>query len=397
LHRKPDGGKAALQRAQLICSRAAKECAMGSRNSRRRQAKAIRRKNLLAERRRRGTVDGRESLAEMVRRASAAPLHSCLLQKEMFESGVGTMILIRKTAARRAALAGFLVDRYCLGVKDAMFREIDEGEIETVVEQLGTAEPFEPVDPSYARKLLRDAVAYARSLGLEPPADYAAIEPLFGDVAADACEVEFEFGFEGKPLYVPGPAESLAQIRRRVDLLRRRLGADGFVFGEIEDDSDLFEDESDIFEESDDEDEDADVEGGYDPNVAPDPEQWLALPEQERSDLVLGYHRQAGVSLPNEQIHAVFHVIVENQIALGDELPVRRAVDRLMAEGLDRHQAIHAAASVLSGQLSDDLRDPATRTFSTEAYKSALERLTVESWRRDYGQKDEDEDEEDED
>ena len=52
---------------------------------------------------------------------------------------------------------------------------------------------------------------------------------------------------------------------------------------------------------------------------------------------------------------------------------------------------------MLSSQLSDDLRDPATRTFSTEAYKSALERLTVESWRRDYGHKDEDEDEDDED
>jgi hypothetical protein len=30
---------------------------------------------------------------------------------------------------------------------------------------------------------------------------------------------------------------------------------------------------------------------------------------------------------PNESPHAIFHVIVENQIALGDELPMRRAVD----------------------------------------------------------------------
>ncbi len=370
---------------------------MGSRNSQRRQARAVRRKNLLAERRRLGAADGRGSLAEKVRRASAAPLHSCLLQNEMFESSVGMVILIRKTGARSAALAGFLVDRYCLGVKDAMFREIDEGEIKTVVESLGTAAPFEPVDPSYARKLLRDAVAYARSLGLEPPADYGAIEPLFGDVAADACEAQFEFGFKGKPLYVPGPSESPTQIRRRVDLLRRRLGADGFTFGEIEDDSDLsedesdvFEDEADLFEESDGEDEDADVEGGYDPDVAPDLEQWLVLSEQERLDQALDYHRRARVSLPNERTHALVHVVIENQIALGDELPVRRAVDRLMAEGLDRHEAIHAVGSVFTGQLYDDLRDPETRTFSTEDYKAAIERLSVESWRREYQEKDED-------
>jgi len=34
------------------------------------------------------------------------------------------------------------------------------------------------------------------------------------------------------------------------------------------------------------------------------------------------YHRRARIRLPNEKVHAVIHAIVENQIALGDELPV---------------------------------------------------------------------------
>ncbi len=342
------------------------------RNPQRRQAKAVHRKRLLAERRRLGMADSRGTLGEDVRRASAAPLHSCLLQSSLFECGVGMVILIRKIGPHRAVLAGFLVDAYCLGVKDAFFREIDEAEIETLFDGLETAAPFEAVDPSYARKLLRDAVAYGRSLGLEPHADYAAVEPLFGDVAADACEVQFEFGFQGKSLYVPGPTESPTQIRRRVDRLRRRLGDDGFQFGEIED-------ALDALEGPDDEDEDADIEGGYDPAVAPDPAQWLALGEQERLDLVSDYHRRAGVSPPREGMHAALHVGVENQIALGDELPVRRAIDRLMAEGLDRHQAVHAVGSVLSNQLIEAMRDPEAKAVSQEAYNAAVEQLTVES------------------
>ena len=147
------------------------------------------------------------TLAEAVRRASAAPVHSCLLQNAIFESGIGMVILTRKVGQRTLALAGFLVDRYCLGVKDAYFRETDQAEIESLIDSLETSAPFEAVDPSYARKLLREAVAYAGSLGLTPPADYVAIEPLFGDVVADACDETFTFGFEGKPLYVPGPAE----------------------------------------------------------------------------------------------------------------------------------------------------------------------------------------------
>ena len=347
------------------------------RNPQRRQAKAIRRKNLLAERRRLEVAGGIGTLAEDVRRASAAPLHSCLLQNAVFEAGVGMVILIRKTGPHRAVLAGFLVDRYCLGVKDVLFREIDEAEIESLLDGLETAAPLVAVDPSYARKLVRDAVAYARSLGLEPHGDYAAVEPLFGDVAADACEVQFEFGFEGKPLYVPGPSESPTQIRRQVDRLRRRLGDDGFDFAEIED-------LSDVLDEPDHEDEDFDIEGAYDPAVAPDPEQWLALGEQERLDLVSDYHRRAGVSPPREGLHAALHVGVENQIAVGDELPVRRVVDRLMAEGLDRHQAVHAVGSVLLEQLIEAMKDPEAKAVSHEVYNAAVEQLTVESLRREW-------------
>jgi Domain of unknown function (DUF1841) len=359
------------------------------RNAQRRHAKAVRRKNLLAERRRQGMAESKRTLAENVRRASAAPLHSCLLQNEMFESGVGMVILARKTGAHRVALAGFLVDVYCLGVKDALFREIDEAEIETIVDSLGMTAPFEAVDPSYARKLLRDAAAYARSLGLEPHADYAAVEPLFGDVDADACEEEFQFGHEGKPLYLPGPTESPTQIRRRFDLLSRRLGADGFEFREFEDALDALEAQDDEDEDFDLE-EDEDLEGAYDPDVAPDPARWLALDEQERLEQVLDYHRRAGITLPNEKIHAVMHATVENQIAMGDELPVRRTVERLMAEGLDRHEAVHAVASVLTARLFDALKDPEAKVFPTDAYSAAVERLTAESWRRDFGDEDED-------
>ena len=82
----------------------------------------------------------------------------------------------------------------------------------------------------------------------------------------------------------------------------------------------------------------------------------------------------------------VTHVIIESQIAMGDELPVRRAIDRLMAEGLDRHEAIHAAGSVLAGQLNDVLKDPEAQASPQDAYNAAIERLTAESWRRDFAE-----------
>jgi len=348
---------------------------MPSRNLQRRHAKAVHRKKALEERRRLEAAGANGSLAVKVRRATAAPLHGCFVQDSTFESGVGMVILSRKTGARSFIVGAFLVDAYCLGVKDAMFRQVDEGEFETLLDGIGKTARLAPVEPSYARKLLRDAAAYAQSLGLAPHADYAAVEPLFGDVSADACDVQFQFGHQGRPLYVPGPTESPTQIRRRLDLLRRRLGDDGFDFGSLEDQLDAVEEPDDGV---------IDVENDYDPDVAPDPAEWLALDEDERIRQVKDYHRRDGVSLPNENVHAIAHGIIENQIALGDELPVRRALDRLTADGLDRHEAIHAVASLLMEHINEALKEPRAKVFPVDAYSDAVERITAESWRRQW-------------
>jgi hypothetical protein len=77
----------------------------------------------------------------------------------------------------------------------------------------------------------------------------------------------------------------------------------------------------------------------YDPLVEPDPVEWLATGEQRRMDIVKHYHRAARSNAERSNAHAVVHTVVENQIAAGDELPVRRTLSRLMDEGLDRHQA----------------------------------------------------------
>jgi hypothetical protein len=126
----------------------------------------------------------------------------------------------------------------------------------------------------------------------------------------------------------------------------------------------------------------------YDPLT--EPELWLATGEQQRIDLVLAYHRRAGISLPNDNVHAVIHVVVENQIA-DDKLPVRRTAQRLMSEGLDRHDAIHAIGSVLAGNIHDLMRRKKTDHQPGEneadpdphkAYFAELERLTAKGWLR---------------
>jgi hypothetical protein len=123
----------------------------------------------------------------------------------------------------------------------------------------------------------------------------------------------------------------------------------------------------------------------YDPLVAPDPVHWLALDEQVRIDMVEDYHRTARIQLPRSTPHAIAHVIVENQGALGDEIPVQRTLQRLMSEGLDRHDAIHAVGSVLMWHLNEIMagrREAKDGEDPLSPYYAELERLTAEEWLR---------------
>ena len=117
----------------------------------------------------------------------------------------------------------------------------------------------------------------------------------------------------------------------------------------------------------------------YDPLNAPDPDDWQSMGEDECMMLVTEYHRQAGVELPNERIHAAVHVVVENQIALGDETSAPAALERLMREGLDRHEAIHAVGSVLADYMQALVLGDAA-PGATGRYNEELEKLTAAEW-----------------
>lgn len=120
----------------------------------------------------------------------------------------------------------------------------------------------------------------------------------------------------------------------------------------------------------------------YDPEIAPDPEEWVALDEAERIVLVEWYHRDARADIPKaaRTLHASIHVVVENQLAENDE-PVVRALARLMKEGLSRHDAVHAIGCVVSEEIFDALKLKDTPDSLRARYYAAIERLTAATWR----------------
>ena len=336
---------------------------MASKRSQAKQAKAARRKKMLAGRRLLAPAGASSSSVGRARQAAAAPLHYCLIQDGLFEQGNGTAVVARKTGFGEVTVGIFLLDVFCLGIKDVIFREMAIAEFDEFLDGMSRAIPFSPADLAYVRKLLKELEQYARSLGFAPPADFQAAEILLGDVRAEDCTASFEFGDGGMPHYIPGPSDTPSQIRQRLKRLRAKLGDGGFHFTEAWDGGDDLEE----------------VFGAYDPAVAPDAVEWLDLDEEDRLQLVETYHRRVGFVLPDPKTHATLHTVVENEIAAQEPPAVGQALARLVAEGLDRHQAIHAIAWVLTDQICRAATEHAE--FSAGDYLAALENLSEGQWR----------------
>jgi hypothetical protein len=200
-------------------------------DERRRQKKlarkaAKRKKNLTAKKTFHGPgITG--SPEKQVAFAATMPIHECLIPRGLFDLGLGSIVISRKMPNSNIGFAIFLLDVFCLGVKNCLFAVLPQGEYESRIEDLRQKEGLETIQPACAVKLVEDAAAYARDLGFSPHREYAIIKRIFGDINAAICKQEFKFGKDGKPLYISGPNETMADSERIVDILNKRSGAGG--------------------------------------------------------------------------------------------------------------------------------------------------------------------------
>jgi hypothetical protein len=136
---------------------------MATNIAQKRARKAQRRKQVVAQKRRAEALEA--SLPARVLRAAHAPIQHCFLSESVFELGMGTLVLVRGATPHHVALSAFLIDVFCLGIKNVMFESVERDVFEMYVDATEVASPLVSVDPSYARKLLRDLAAWSQSIG----------------------------------------------------------------------------------------------------------------------------------------------------------------------------------------------------------------------------------------
>jgi hypothetical protein len=129
------------------------------------------------------------------------------------ESGLVT-ILVAREAGSRVSACGYLVDAWCLGVKNAFGpKSVDRRKLPGFRDWYfrSYAQPPLAAPIDLARQLVFGAVDYARELGFEPHPDLAGCVSHLGPWGGSR---DITFGREGKPTYIEGPYDDTARIIR---------------------------------------------------------------------------------------------------------------------------------------------------------------------------------------
>jgi hypothetical protein len=192
-------------------------------------------------------------------RARTLELAECLINSDWKESGMAMIVVARRHKTGNYTFGSFVVDTYCLGVKDtsqAFNRYPEEYQHfkDSIFERGGLT--IVNIDYALAHNIIFGALNYAAKLGFAAEKDWKYGQMILEPINAVA-KMPLEFGKDGKPFYVSGPYDKAQQI---IDKLTKAIGEGNFEtminmgsmgFGDDFGLSD-FDDEDDDFDDDDD-------------------------------------------------------------------------------------------------------------------------------------------------
>ena len=145
-------------------------------------------------------------------------------------AGIGTAIIARKMPNGYIGSGVYLLDVWCLGVKNAYFTTLSENEFNERISEIESNEQLENIHPSCFRKLIDECVDYSEKLGFKPHKDHKIPRQILMDIDPIVCPNKYSFGKDGKPFYISGPNDNEQKIKMIVNTLLRSCGEGNFDY-----------------------------------------------------------------------------------------------------------------------------------------------------------------------
>lgn len=181
----------------------------------------------------------------MREKARALPIGKCYIAPSDWQKeGMAHVIVSRVRPSGNLVMAIFLVDTFCLGVKDADYYEnITTSDFEEYLNNYKNGMELEEISYNEAHNIIYGAMAFAEEGGIKPVKEFNPAGYILEEDTEDIPLIEYDFGKNGKHFLMVNPDRKEMPYYH---ILKENLGDDfEFVlpYGD-EDDEDDFEEEN---------------------------------------------------------------------------------------------------------------------------------------------------------
>ncbi len=210
------------------------------------QQKALKRRNESNSQRRTQRASVNPSPLFYIRQARHYPVEGCWIRRDWQESGLAVIVLARRQPNGNLLFGNYLVDYYCLGLKDTFFNaDIPPGEFkQSLLPRMFQGEKPLEISLALAHEIIYGAIEYAARFGFKPQRDFRNSQFILDPVDAHPRSGQVEFGKDGKPLFINGPYDNVDRILQQ---LRNTAGDGNFdylaMLGSPDDDAFEFDDD----------------------------------------------------------------------------------------------------------------------------------------------------------
>ena len=209
------------------------------RNSHKKQQRAlqkrVKRKQKLDRKRAQEPV--KDTPRRLLRRSRLMPLEGAWVQRDWQQQGEARVLVARAQPSDDLLIANFSVDYLCTGIRLSSYAaNVDRDTFwNESIPRLYDGKPPSTMSEAIANEIIWGSVEYADNLGFRPTSSFRETQYILQPDGALPTSGMIEFGYDGRPVYIPYTGDNqLAIIRRLIDA----VGPDGFAYvprGEIPD------------------------------------------------------------------------------------------------------------------------------------------------------------------
>ena len=165
-------------------------------------------------------------------RARSLPVYECLVNTDWEDSKMANVIVTRKHTNSNVSLCIYLVDLFCLGVKDTLWHfNMPLHEYSNMISEIEEQMELKPISYCLAHNIIFAAVDFAEEYGFQPHRDFTSITCFMLEEDTEDIElIDIECGMEGKPAYMRSPGHSKQESERIIATLERNAGPGNYFF-----------------------------------------------------------------------------------------------------------------------------------------------------------------------